>query len=172
MPKPGVLLLLILVVTGGVVLGRSDPDPQPGVRPERAGRLIAPAAGHQPDTPIGQFGDRGWMQRTLTVATDSPAGPIEVVVELRFSWSDGAGHVRVVGSETSGRYEEVITDEPRLGSDLDESLEHYQRMLDELRSSGGSIVVVDGVTVARQRILTPDGEAVDVWRIGGGDPEW
>ena len=172
MPKSGVLLLLSLIVGAGVVLGRSDPPP-PGVRPPIDGPLVAPPSGADRGSPIVQLGDRGWLERTLTVASDAPAtGPIEVVVELRLTWSDGAGHVRVTGWETNGRYEEVITDEPRVGADLDASLDHYQRMLDELRASGGSVMVVDGVTVAHQWILTPDGEAEDVWRIGVEDPEW
>lgn len=173
MPKSGVLLLLILVAAVGVVLGRSGPEPQSAVRSPIESHPVAAADVTESEVPVLQFGEQGWLERTLTVATNVPAtGPIEVVVELRFTWSGGAGHVRVVGWETAGRYEEVITDEHRLGDELDASLGHYQRMFDELRAAGGSVEVADGVTVARQRILTPDGEAQDVWRMGIGAPEW
>lgn len=102
----------------------------------------------------------------------SATGPIEVVVELRFTWSGGIGQVHVVGSEANGRCGEVITDETRLDGDLEATLGHFQRMFNELRNSGGSVEVVEGVTVARQFLPIPDGEAEDVWRIGVGDPEW
>ncbi len=102
----------------------------------------------------------------------SATGPIEVVVELRFTWSGGIGQVHVVGSEANGRCGEVITDETRLDGDLEASLGYSQRMFNELRNSGGSVEVVEGITVARRFLTTPDGEAEDVWRIGVGDPEW
>lgn len=173
MPKSGVLVLLVAVVTVTVALGWPAPGSSPAVYSSQDGAIVASESAVEAEAPILEFAAQGWLERTLTVVTNASAtGPIEIVVELRFTWSGGIGQVRVVGSEANGRYGEVITDETRLDGDLEAPLGHFQRMFNELRNSGGSVEVVEGVTIARQFLPIPDGEAEDVWRIGVGDPEW
>ena len=176
MSRPGVLVVLVAVgVLGAVAVvgaNRIGPDlaPQNAAPVDRSPPALSTGEREQP---MVHFGDHGWLIRTLTVVSELPsADPLEVVVELRFVWTNGLGHVRIVGSGSAERVEEVITDEVRSGAALEASIERLQRMLDELRETGGSIEMSNGVTVARQRMITPDGEAADVWRIGVGDPHW
>jgi len=174
--RPGVRVVLVgvVVLAAVVVVGANR------IGSDLAPRNSAPLDSGPPalstgerELPIVHFGDRGWLIRTLTVVSELPsADPLEVVVELRFVWTNGVGHVRIVGSGSAERVEEVITDEIRSGAALEASIEQLQRMFDELRETGGSIEMSNGVTVARQRMITPDGEAADVWRIGVGDPHW
>ena len=169
MPKPGLLVAISLVcaIVSIALLGsgRGSPapppaDPVPGPAPPSA-------------SPILDLGEAGWLERSFTLKTAVPGiEPVEVVVELRASWRDGVGQVRVVGRDPDGAFDEVVSDEVRRGDDLAASLAHYQRMYDELRTSGGTVGVEGFVTVARQVIHTPDGTVDDVWRIGTGEPGW
>ena len=171
MPKPGLLLVIPLVCAAVVISavgsggGSPPPLPAPTVEPPPSPAVIAP--------PILDLGEAGWLERSFVLDTLLPAvGAVEVVVELRASWRDGVGHVRVVGRDTGGAFDEVIADEIRRGADLEATLAQYQRMYDELRAAGGSVRVEGSVTVARHVIDTPDGGVVDVWRIGRGEPGW
>jgi hypothetical protein len=172
MPRSGVLVVLVFVAVF-VVVSQDGPDLAPVVSAPLDNGLATALPMGEIDVPITHFGDHGWLERTITMESDFASAQLtEVVVELRFAWTGDVGHVRVVGSYPADRSEVVITDEVRFGADLAASIGHFQRMFDELRDSGGSVEVSNGATVARQRILTPDGEVEDVWRIGVGDPEW
>lgn len=165
MPKSGPLLVVLFVLVMGagasVALRSADADP-PSAAPPRGDSLA------EPPPPVVEFGEQGWLHRTLTVEAVGET----VTVEMRIVWADGVGHVRVFGGDAAGRHQEVVTDEVRSGTALTSSLAHFQRMYDELRATGGTTELHDGVTIARQVIDTPDGVATDLWRIGEGDPEW
>lgn len=170
MPKSGLLLVIPLVFAAIAIapLGSDRGSPTPPA----VGRS-SPAAAVPAPSPILDLGEAEWLERSFVLETWLPAaGSVEVVVELRVAWRAGVGHVRIVGRDAGGAFDEVITDEVRRGADLDAALAHYQRMYDDLRAGGGSVAVEGSVTVARQVIDTPDGVVDDVWRIGRGDPGW
>lgn len=185
MPRTGLLVvcctlcaLLSSILFGRffaeAVIGSDGGGPEPRLALDGLPAPVVPApSAADGKAPIVELGDAGWFERTLRLTSDELSNePIEIVVEVRFQWRDGEGHIRITGRDVGGEVDDVLADERRRGSDLVASLAQFQRMYDEVRTSGADIRVVAGVTVAEYTFVTSEAIADDRWRLGRGDPGW
>ena len=158
--------LAAVVALAGVWSGR--PPPPPVVAP--AGALAAPAT--STSVTLAPASASGWLERRteLTVRPDGP-DRLAVFVVVRLDWHTGSGHQTVVTGSLDGLVPDHTEVADVAGPALADLLDRLAWILTVAVREGAEVHHDGALTTVVHTVVTPAGEARDVWRLGRGvDP--
>ena len=135
-----------------------------------AGALAAPAT--STSVTLAPASASGWLERRteLTVRPDGP-DRLAVFVVVRLDWHTGSGHQTVVTGSLDGLVPDHTEVADVAGPALADLLDRLAWILTVAVREGAEVHHDGALTTVVHTVVTPAGEARDVWRLGRGvDP--